>query len=137
MYDSKASGFHSRENRSISPQNQNAQTPVAKYLQQNKRINDSYNRQAIQSFSAQKIGNSLDFHAENREGVPPSMFSTASKFSPQDYEVNLSPDNNCFGKYRQVNLDQTYRDRKRMQESKPRSMIRLQKQEANALSNYA
>ena len=55
------------------------------------------------------------------------MFSTASKFNPRDYEVDLSPDNNCFGKYRPIKVDETYRDRKRVLDSKPKSMIRLQK----------
>ena len=85
-------------------------------MQQNKRINDSYNRHAIQSFSAQKLTKPLDWNIDNRDNMiaPPTMFSTASKFNPKDYEVDLSPDNTTFGKYRQVNLDKTYRDRKRM-----------------------
>lgn len=130
-YQSKTSGFQTRGDRSSSPKHLNTQTPVAKYLQQNKRINEHYNKQALQSFSAQKLGSSLDSNFADRNSMldPPSMFNTVSRFNPRDYEVDLSPDNNCFGKYRPTKVDETYRDRKRVQDSKPKSMIRLQKQE--------
>ena len=44
------------------------------------------------------------------------MFSTVQKFNPkEDYEVDLSPDAiNFADRFRQIKLDEKYRDRKKM-----------------------
>ena len=65
------------------------------------------------------------------------MFSTFHKFNAKnDYEVDLSPDDNFADRYRPRKLDETYRDRKKTNDQKPQVKVRLLSQEIVPQSDF-